>query len=74
MLLYKTLLSIGSFIILFFLLATYFISLKKVTNRTLRQKMYMMLSLFGFFSVFMDLMEVIFFALEIKILFYICWS
>lgn len=73
MLLYKTLLSIGSFIILFFLLATYFISLKKVTNRTLRQKMYMMLSLFGFFSVFMDLMEVIFFALEIKILFYICW-
>lgn len=73
MLLYKTLLSIGSFIILFFLLATYFISLKKVTNRTLRQKMYMMLSLFGFFSVFMDLMEVIFFALEIKILFHICW-
>ena len=71
--LYKVLLTIGSFIILLFLMTTYFLSLKKTNKITYRQRMYMILASFGFVSILMDILEVIFFATNIKILYIICW-
>ena len=71
--LYKVLLTIGSFIILLFLMTTYFLSLKKTNKITYRQRMYMILASCGFVSILMDILEVIFFAANIKILYIICW-
>lgn len=71
--LYKVLLTIGSFIILLFLMTTYFLSLKKTNKITYRQRMYMILASFGFVSILMDLLEVIFFTANIKLLYIICW-
>lgn len=71
--LYKVLLTIGSFIILLFLITTYFLSLKKTNKITYRQRMYMILSSCGFVSILMDLLEVIFFSANIKVLYVICW-
>ena len=71
--LYKVLLTIGSFIILLFLMTTYFLSLKKTNKITYRQRMYMILASCGFVSILMDILEVIFFATNIKILYIICW-
>ena len=71
--LYKVLLTIGSFIILVFLITTYFLSLKKTNKITYRQRMYMILSACGFVSILMDLLEVIFFSANIKVLYVICW-
>ena len=71
--LYKVLLTIGSFIILLFLMTIYFLSLKKTNKITYRQRMYMILASCGFVSILMDILEVIFFAANIKILYIICW-
>ena len=71
--LYKVLLTIGSFFILLFLMTTYFLSLKKTNKITYRQRMYMILASCGFVSILMDILEVIFFAANIKILYIICW-
>ena len=71
--LYKVLLTIGSFIILLFLMTTYFLSLKKTNKITYRQRMYMILASFGFVSILMDLLEAIFFTANIKLLYIICW-
>ena len=71
--LYKVLLTIGSFIILLFLMTTYFLSLKKTNKITYRQRMYMILASCGFVSILMDILEVIFFAANIKLLYIICW-
>lgn len=71
--LYKVLLTIGSFIILLFLITTYFLSLKKTNKITYRQRMYMILASCGFVSILMDLLEVIFFSANIRVLYVICW-
>ena len=61
--LYKVLLTIGSFIILVFLITTYFLSLKKTNKITYRQRMYMILRLMELCQlqkgIFMDLMHIL---------------
>ena len=70
---YSLLLTLGSFIVLLFLLITYFISLKKNKITSIRQKMYITLSVCGFISVLMEMLEVVFFNSNLKVLYVISW-
>ena len=71
--LYSLLLCIGSLIILFFLSSSYFRSLKRLGKINYRQKTYILLIIMSFLGILFDILEGLFFTLEIKPLFMICW-
>lgn len=71
--LYKLLFCVGSIIILFFLSVSYFKSLNKISKITFRQKVYKLLIILAFTSIFFDIFELFFYYKGPKIIYQISW-
>ena len=72
--LYKLLFCVGSIIILFFLSVSYFKSLNKISKITFRQKVYKLLIILAFTSIFFDIFELFFYYKGPKIIYQISYN